>query len=279
MCTTTANCDEAVILRIPTHILRGHNVPDMSVTLRSAFVTTIVLTEVAHHLWEDVMTPAPKSAPPGRARARFQRAGLVSALVLALTALFWASHPASAAPPAPPGVSTTRAHLATLTVAAPHPMTGYSRDKFPHWHTVTGTCNTRETVLKRDGTGVTVNAACTPTAGKWYSIYDKLTFTDASDIDIDHIVALANAWRSGADDWTTAEREEFANDLSISQLVAVSASSNRSKGDQSPDQWLPANTAHWCLYARRWIDVKYQWDLNITSAEKTTLTDILDEDC
>jgi hypothetical protein len=229
-----------------------------------------------------MINPAPTAPPPGRHRAaprRLRRWSLLPVLVVTLSALFWSGHQALAAPPAPPGLSTTRSHLAALTVAAPHPMTGYSRTKFPHWHIVSGTCNTRETVLKRDGTGVTVNSACTPTAGKWYSVYDKQTFTDTSDIDIDHIVALANAWRSGADTWTTADREEFANDLDISQLIAVSASSNRSKGDQSPDQWLPTNTAHWCLYARSWINVKYVWDLNITSAEKATLTDILNEDC
>jgi hypothetical protein len=225
------------------------------------------------------MTPALKT---GRHRARpnrLRRWSLVPVLIVTVTALFWSGHQALAYPATPPGLSTTRAHLATLTVAPPHPMTGYSRTKFPHWHAVSGSCNTRETVLKRDGTGVTVNSACYPTAGRWYSVYDKKYFTAPSEVSIDHVVALANAWRSGADTWTTSRRETFANDLDSQQLIAVGASINSSKGDQSPDQWMPPNTNNWCIYARSWINVKYVWDLNVTSAEKATLEDVLDGSC
>lgn len=225
------------------------------------------------------MTPAPK---PGRHRTkpgRLRRVSLVSVLILTISALFWSGQQALAYPATPPGEATTRAHLAELTVAPARPMTGYSRTKFPHWHAVSGTCNTRETVLKRDGTGVTVNSACYPTAGRWYSVYDKKYFTDPSLVSIDHVVALANAWRSGADTWTTARREAFANDLSSQQLIAVGASINSSKGDQSPDQWMPPNTTNWCMYVRSWINVKYVWDLNITSAEKAALEDVLDGSC
>lgn len=80
-------------------------------------------------------------------------------------------------------------------------MTGYSRELFPHWITVSGTCNTRETVLKRDGTNVVAGSDCYPDSGSWYSPYDGITEYVASDIDIDHVVPLAEAWRSGADSW------------------------------------------------------------------------------
>ena len=73
-------------------------------------------------------------------------------------------------------------------------MTGYSRDEFPHWHTVSGACNTREVVLQRDGTGVVQDSACAATSGSWKSPYDGATWTAASDVDIDHMVPLANAW-------------------------------------------------------------------------------------
>jgi len=225
------------------------------------------------------MTPALK---PGRHRSPMSPVRRWSPLAVAvalLAALFLPVNPALAYPATPPGVTTTRAHLAALTVAPAHPMTGYSRTKFPHWHAVSGTCNTRETVLKRDGTGVTVNSGCYPTAGKWYSVYDRKYFTDPSQVSIDHVVALANAWRSGADTWTTSRREAFANDLSSQQLIAVGASINSAKGDQSPDQWMPPNTANWCIYARSWINVKYVWDLNITGPEKSALEDVLDRSC
>jgi hypothetical protein len=140
---------------------------------------------------------------------------------------------------------------------------------------VSGTCDTREEVLKRDGTGVTVDSSCQPTAGKWTSVYDSVVITDSSAVDIDHIVPLAEAWKSGASTWTTAKREEFANNLTISQLIAVSASSNRSKGDKDPASWQPTNSAIHCLYARYWISVKYTYKLSLQSAEKTALQDML----
>ena len=224
-------------------------------------------------------------APQGPARRRSALAAAV-AIVAALAmpavlvpALLLSASPALAYPSAPPGPTATRAHLATLTVAPAHPMTGYSRTKFPHWHVVAGSCNTRETVLKRDGTGVTVDSACRPTAGRWYSVYDRKYFTEPSQVSIDHVVALANAWRSGADTWTTGRREAFANDLGSQQLIAVGAAINGVKGDQSPDQWMPPNTSNWCIYARSWINVKYVWDLNVTRAEKSALEDVLDGSC
>jgi hypothetical protein len=182
---------------------------------------------------------------------------------------------AQAYPPTPPSASTAATQLASLTVKAAGSTSGYSRDKFPHWHTVSGTCDTRDEVLKRDGSGVTVDSNCEPTAGKWYSVYDAKWVYDDADVDIDHIVPLAEAWKSGASTWTTAKREQFANDLSISQLIAVSASSNRSKGDSDPAAWKPPNASVHCIYAREWIWVKYTYKLSLQSSEKTALQQML----
>ena len=130
-----------------------------------------------------------------------------------------------------------------MTVAAWTHTTTYQRSLFPTWDTISGTCDTRETVLKRDGTNVVVNSACTATSGTWHSPYDGATWTAASDVDIDHMVTLKNAWISGAWAWTTNKRESFANDLSDPQLFAVTDNVNESKGDKSPDAWKPATTA------------------------------------
>jgi hypothetical protein len=192
-----------------------------------------------------------------------------------LTATVVGAGPAMAYPPTPPSASTAATQLASLTVKAEGSTTGYSRDLFPHWHTVSGTCDTRDEVLKRDGTGVTVDSNCEPTAGKWYSVYDAVYLTDDSAVDIDHIVPLAEAWKSGANTWTTAKREEFANNLTIAQLIAVSASSNRSKGDKDPASWQPPNASVHCIYAREWIWVKYTYHLSLQSAEKTALQGML----
>ncbi|TCO51145.1 uncharacterized protein DUF1524 [Kribbella antiqua] len=200
---------------------------------------------------------------------------LAMTAVAATTAWILGTGPALAYPPTPPSASTAAAQLASLTVKTEGSTTGYSRDLFPHWITQSGTCDTRDQVLKRDGTGVTVDSQCEPTAGRWYSVYDATWVNDDSSVDIDHIVPLAEAWESGANTWSTSRRQQFANDLSISQLIAVSASSNRSKGDKDPSAWKPTNTSVHCIYAREWIWVKYTYGLSLQSAEKTALQQML----
>lgn len=116
----------------------------------------------------------------------------------AFTALVTALPTPELARRAPPNIPTTasaKTLLAGLTVAAQGPQDGYSRDLFPHWITQSGTCNTRETVLKRDGTNVVTDSACASTSGSWFSTYDGVTWTAASDVDIDHVVPLSNAWK------------------------------------------------------------------------------------
>ncbi|MFE3187084.1 hypothetical protein ACFXKR_40530 [Streptomyces violascens] len=90
------------------------------------------------------------------------------------------------------------------------------------------------------------------------------------------MVPLAAGWRAAADQWDTPKRKAFANDLEHSQLIAVSAASNRSKGDQRPDLWKPPFKSYWCTYSRAWIDVKHTYELYVTEAEKSTLGEMLD---
>ncbi|KAF8648880.1 hypothetical protein AX16_006155 [Volvariella volvacea WC 439] len=132
--------------------------------------------------------------------------------------------------PTPVSAATARSYLAALTVEAENNSPAYNRDLFPHWITISGTCNTRETVLRRDGTNVVVDSECRSTSGNWVSPYDNVATTLASDLDIDHLVPLREAWVSGARLWTTAQRQAFANDLTRPQLVAVTDSLNQSKG-------------------------------------------------
>lgn len=176
-------------------------------------------------------------------------------------------------------------------------MDGYSREKFPHWIDQGDSCNTREVVLKRDGTGVQVGSDCCPTAGRWYSVYDATWVSDPGDVQIDHVVPLADAWRSGADQWTTSRRQDYANDLRDPQLIAVSGSSNEDKSDQDdrcggkspraaagqspstaalpPRRWKPSSRSDWCAYAEDWTDVKHVWGLTVTSDEKSALSSML----
>ncbi|WP_409484079.1 HNH endonuclease family protein [Arsenicicoccus dermatophilus] len=175
-----------------------------------------------------------------------------------------------------------KADLRSLPVRPASPMTGYSREKFPHWKDAStwgwpkapnDRCNSRNAALYRDGTGVKMSAACTNLTGSWVDPYSAKVFDAATDMDIDHLVPLANAWRSGAGRWTTTRRTQFAND----PLVLVSAWDrlNQQKGDKGPEAWKPVNASAHCLYATRWVEVKKKYALSITSAEKTALTSML----
>lgn len=205
-----------------------------------------------------------------------RRLGALASVLAAasLTTLLTAPN-AAASPPTPISAAAARSYLATVTPKTEGSTSGYSRDLFPHWSTVSGTCNTRETVLKRDGSGVVQDSACAAVSGSWYSEYDGATWTAASDVDIDHMVPLAEAWRSGASSWTTTKRQQFANDLTRPQLIAVTDNVNQAKGDLDPGKWLPPRTAYRCTYARMWVEVKQYWALSMDSTEKTALVNIL----
>jgi hypothetical protein len=197
------------------------------------------------------------------------------AIVLVLTAAsFVAAQRASATPLGIPSMAAAQAELDALVVVPEGSMAGYSRELFPHWITVTGTCNTRETVLRRDGSGVVVDGSCRATSGSWFSEYDAVTLTTASSVDIDHVVPLAEAWRSGGSSWTTSRRQTFANDLAAPQLIAVSAASNRAKSDQDPSTWRP-RAAYACTYSKLWIGSKHAWGLRLQSTEKSALQAML----
>ncbi len=94
--------------------------------------------------------------------------------------------------------------------------------------------------------------------------------------DIDHMVPLKEAWVSGADLWTPERRQAFANDLGYGDsLIAVSASSNRSKSDKDPARWMPPNFAVHCTYVAAWVAVKYRWNLAMDDAERQKVDSVL----
>jgi hypothetical protein len=205
---------------------------------------------------------------------RSLRASL-TALPLAGALSIAVAMPAGAEPPGIPDPGTAKSQLAELTVAPDGSMDGYSREKFPHWREGADGCNARESVLKRDGQNVQVGSDCYPTSGTWKSPYDGGSWTNPSDVDIDHIVPLAAAWRTGAAQWTQEQRESFANDLEGPQLIAVTDNVNQEKGDQTPDQWLPPEQNYHCTYASAWVGSKHKYKLTVNQAEKSKLESIL----
>jgi len=151
---------------------------------------------------------------------------------------------------------------------------GYDRDLFAHWIDADGNgCDTRREVLIRDSlTPVEVGPGCEIYGGTWLSHYDGFTSSNPGDFDIDHLVALAEAWDSGASSWSDQRRQEFANDLSFrGSLLVVSAQSNRSKSDKDPSDWLPPDEAFHCEYVTLWIEVKTRWDLSVDDGEVSAL--------
>ncbi|TKK86246.1 HNH endonuclease [Herbidospora galbida] len=177
--------------------------------------------------------------------------------------------------PGVPTVAEVLNRLETLEVAEERNASTYDRVLFPHWSTVAGTCNTRETVLRRDGFDVVTDAACRSVSGTWHSPYDGGIWTKDSDVDIDHMVPLKEAWRSGAWAWTTEQRRRFANDLDGPQLWAVTDNVNQAKGDKDPAAWRPPRRDFECVYAKSWIAVKHAWTLTLQAEEKTALLDML----
>jgi hypothetical protein len=171
---------------------------------------------------------------------------------------------------------SARRKLAQLKVAKPLSIRGYDRTRFqPRWAHHRGRCDARETVLARDGKGVRRNAACRPVKGAWYSPYDGKWLRSERLVDVDHVVPLAYAWRSGASRWSQAKRRAFANDLTRPELIVVSHSANIAKGGQGPQNWRPQRRAYWCEYARSWITVKHHYRLFVTRSERTALLNML----
>ena len=167
--------------------------------------------------------------------------------------------------------------LGALTVAAEGSRNGYDRSLFSHWRDTNGSgCDARQDTLAEQVIGfpqVDLFDSCVIVEGDWYSIFDGVTHAGSpSELDIDHVVALAEAWDSGAANWDSATRRRFANDPA--HLVAVTASSNRSKGDSDLTEWRPLRSA-WCVTATITAQVKAAYGLSVDRAEYDAIAEML----
>jgi hypothetical protein len=174
------------------------------------------------------------------------------------------------APPAGASPAGGLEALVSRLRVEPEVQAGYDRDLFRHWVDADGDgCDSRREVLIAESTTpVSVGSGCSLSGGTWYSAFDGVTTTDASSFDIDHFVPLKEAWDSGAHAWDSGTRQRFANDLEFAgSLIAVSASSNRSKGASDPSEWLPPNRSYRCVYVVTWVEVKLRWNLSADPGE------------
>jgi len=157
----------------------------------------------------------------------------------------------------------------------------YDRGEWRSWFDADGDCqDTRQEVLiEESNIPVTFESSnqCRVASGDWTGPYTNTAVDNPSDLDIDHMVPLANAHRSGGWTWSKEQKASFANDISYSgHLIATTASANRSKGSRGPEEWRPPDETYWCAYAVDWISIKGRWDLTATDGEWNALRDMLD---
>ena len=162
--------------------------------------------------------------------------------------------------------------LNTLKVAD-EVRTGYKREQFKHWVGTGKGCDARKSVIISEAIKKpAVDSKCNIVGGEWLSIYDSVKVTEAKKLDVDHMVPLAEAWDSGAQKWDAKKREMYANDqLDPRHLIAVTGTSNRSKSDRDPADWLPTNKAYVCEYLTNWVSVKVRWSLSVDKKEKDAI--------
>lgn len=152
----------------------------------------------------------------------------------------------------------------------------YNRKDQPHWVDYDRDCQDAraEALISASTTQVKFkrNRGCVVSHGNWFDPYSGKTFTQASKLDIDHIIPLKEAHISGGSVWTREQRRTFANDPE--NLIVVSASENRQKGAKDPAQWLPDAADYHCEYVKRWLYLKTKYNLSMDAQEKSSINSI-----
>ena len=186
----------------------------------------------------------------------------------------------SAVTPAKAAKGTALAAVAQLTVKGRAPRTGYSRDQFGQawFDTDRNGCDTRNDMLRRDLADRVMKNWCKVLAGTrspdpYTGKKIRFVLGGASEIDIDHVVPLSDAWQKGAATWAAGKRLAFANDPL--NLLAVDAGANRSKGDGDAATWLPPNRSYRCAYVARIVSVKVKYRVWVTPAERDAMVRVL----
>ncbi|MDO4611726.1 MAG: HNH endonuclease family protein [Candidatus Saccharibacteria bacterium] len=177
------------------------------------------------------------------------------------------------------GEKLATAVLEELEVKGRAPKTGYSREEFYNgWPMVDG-CSLRQRILKREFGESAVLEECTVVAGEFDEPYtgEHMVFSlkeEVSELEIDHVVALSDAWQKGAQYLTKEVRYEIATDPL--NLIAVDGPANSQKSDSDAASWLPPNKKFRCQYVARQISVKYKYGLWVTEAEKAAMHEVLE---
>lgn len=189
--------------------------------------------------------------------------------------------PQESTPPVEPadGDHSAADLLTTLAVTGEVSREGYEREAFGGgWLVGPDGCDVRNQVLAEESQVPVTRGTdgCTVVGGEWLSLYDGYSTPNLQELEIDHMVPLAEAWDSGANAWPPEQREQFANDtVRPDALIAVTAAMNQSKSDRDPAEWMPPNRDAWCRYTDAWITQKAAWQLTIDLSEHDALQNVL----
>lgn len=172
--------------------------------------------------------------------------------------------------------------LSLITVSNEH-RGGYVREAFGYPADLDGDgCDTRSEVLQAESiTPAQVDPyGCTVVAGEWTSVYDGLTVTSPGELEIDHVVALKEAWDSGAWAWSPEALIAYGNDVADPRaLRAVTTATNRDKGDKDPSNWLPPYEADVCPFVGDWVAIKARWGMSMDESEYGRIRNLLNGPC
>jgi len=208
---------------------------------------------------------------------------VASLLVVAVTIIAsedsWQPAPTPAASPVASATGLAADLLAKLPIKGRAPKTGYARTQFGNGWATTNGCDTRDIILHRDLTNTVVGEKCEVLSGTLNDPYTGKTIVfkrgpeTSSAIQIDHVVALSDAWQTGAQQLSKDRREQLANDPL--ELLAVDGPANQQKSDGDAATWLPSNKAFRCQYVARQVAVKSKYALWVTQAEHDAIAKIL----
>ncbi len=191
------------------------------------------------------------------------------------------SEPANATRPADNARPTASGLVLSVAIAStPEDIPEYDRGDWRHWTDEDGDCqNARQEVLIAQSiasVSFVTDEQCRVATGSWVGPYTGEAIDDPANLDVDHVVPLANAHRSGAWRWDPDRKRDYANSLAYdNHLLATTSSANRSKGAKGPEEWRPPLEQYWCTYAIDWATIKHQWGLTVTESEYAALSEML----